>query len=125
MCVQIKKRKKDEIRKSYLSVKYICVVVDVVGQQVGLGAHQQRVPGGVWSQPSCGQAGHRLVDVEEGDVRVLGALAQPVSRGPLSASVRVVDENLCLKNRDSVTVKEKKIFYITLKYLPIFQSLLH
>lgn len=42
--------------------------MDVVGQQVGLGAHQEGVPGGVWPQRACSQAGDGLVDVEQRDV---------------------------------------------------------
>lgn len=52
----------------HLSVKYVRVVVDVVGQQVGLGAHQQHVPRGVGPQLACRQTGDGLVDVEQGDV---------------------------------------------------------
>lgn len=79
---------------SYLSVEDVSVVVDVVGQQVGLGAHQQHVPGGVGPQPACRQTGDGLVDVEQRDVRVLAAVGESVGRGSLAASVRVVDENL-------------------------------
>ena len=85
-----------------LSVEYISVVVDVVGQQVGLRAHQQGVPCGVRPQGACGQAADRLVDVEQGDVRVLCALAQPVGHGALPAGVGVVDEHLVEKGDEQV-----------------------
>lgn len=78
----------------HLSVKYIRIVVDIVGQQVGLGAHQQHVPRGVLSQLACRQTGDSLVDVEQRDVGILGAVGQSVGRRPLTPSVRVVDENL-------------------------------
>lgn len=78
----------------HLSVKDVCVVVDIVGQEVGLGAHQQHVPRGVGPQLACRQTGDGLVDVEQGDVRVLGAVGQPVGRRPRTPDVRVVDEDL-------------------------------
>lgn len=68
--------------------------MDVVGQQVGLGAHHQGVPGAAGSQHARRQTADALVDVEEGHVRVLAALRQPVGRSPLGAHVRVVDEDL-------------------------------
>lgn len=79
---------------THLPVEDVGVVVHVVGQQVGLGAHEQRVAGGGGAQRAGGEAADRLVDVEQGDVRVLRALAQPVRRLPLAARVRVVDEHL-------------------------------
>ena len=76
--------------------------MDVVGQQVGLRAHQQGVPRGVYPQGAGSQAANRLVDVEQGDVRVLCALAQPVGHRSLSTGVRVVDEHLVEKGDEQV-----------------------
>ena len=66
----------------------------VIGQQVGLGAHEQRVAGGGGAQRAGREAADRLVDVEERDIRVLRALAQTVRRLPLATTVRVMDEHL-------------------------------
>lgn len=74
--------------------------MDVIGQQVRLGPHQQCVPGGVRSQRSCRQTSNSLVDVEQRDVRVLVALAQSVGCRSLTTGVRVVDKNL-LKRRET------------------------
>lgn len=73
--------------------------MNVVGQQVGLGAHHQGVPYSVWSQRSCRQTGDGLVDVQETDVRVLAALTQSVGCRSLAADMRVVDKNLPDRDR--------------------------
>lgn len=75
--------------------------MDIVGQQVGLGSHQKCVPSGVWSKRSCRQTSDCLVDVEEGDVRVLCALAQSVGHRSLTTSMGVMDKNLFERNRDN------------------------
>lgn len=82
------------LSSTHLSVEYIGIIVNIIGQQVGLGSHQQRVSSGVWSQRSCRQTSDGLVDVKQRDVRVLRALAEPVGRRSLTTSVRVVDKNL-------------------------------
>ncbi len=68
--------------------------MNIIGQQVGLRADEQRVSCGVGSQSTSRQTAHCLVDVEEWDIGVLGTLTQPVGRWPLASSVRVMDKNL-------------------------------
>lgn len=83
--------------------------MDIIGQQVSLGSHQQCVPSGVWSQRSCRQTCHSLVDVEQGDVRVLGALAQSVGHRSLTTSMRVVDKNLLKRKRGELRAQGENI----------------
>ncbi len=73
--------------------------MDIIGQQVSLRSNQQGVAGGVWNQPSCCQTSDSLVDVEQRDIGVLGALAQSVSHRSLTTSMRVVDKNLLKRKR--------------------------
>lgn len=83
--------------------------MDIIGQQVGLGSHQQRVPSGVWSQRPCRQTSDCLVDVEQRDVRVLGALAQSVGHRSLTTSMRVVDKNLLKRKRRDLRARGENI----------------
>jgi len=44
---------------------------------------------------------------EQRDVRVLGALAQPMSRRSLTASVRVVDKNLLMRGKTELVILKR------------------
>lgn len=77
-----------------LSVEELRVVVHVVGQQAGGGAHQQAVGGRLRAQRPGAEAGDGLVDVEERDGGVLAARHQAAGAGPVAGAVRAVDEDL-------------------------------
>lgn len=84
--------------------------MDIIGQQVGLGSHQQRVPSCVWSQRTCCQTSNCLVDVKQRDVGVLGALAQSVSHRSLTSGIRVVNKYLGKRKREAFMAQDVKYF---------------
>lgn len=92
------------LASTHLPVKDVCVIVNIVGQQVGLRPHEQSVPNRVWTQLPGSQTSHCLVDVKERDVGVQGALGQSVSCRFLTPNMRVVDENLTWREE-----KERKV----------------
>ena len=81
---------------TYIFVKYICIVLHIICQQVGLSAHHQDVvdPHGV--QRPCTHSADLLVDAQEADVRINGNLTGPPTSG--SACVGVVHKDLRIGN---------------------------
>lgn len=77
-----------------LSIEQLRVVVHVVGQQAGGGAHQQAVGGRLRAQRPGAEAGDGLVDVEERNGGVLAARHHAAGAGPVAGAVRAVDEDL-------------------------------